>query len=98
MTNPVTSAPLLILTEARIQRELQRARLAAEQMRVFKLQILRVLALCVFEILLGYGLGALAYHVQDPEVGHALYLAATLLTIGGPVWTFIIWHWLEEQR
>ncbi len=95
---PANSPPLLILSEARIQRELQHARLAAEQLRVYRLQILRVLALCAFEILLGYGLGMLAFHVQGPEIGYALYLAATLLTIGGPVWTLIIWHWLEEQR
>ena len=94
----MTSPPLLILSEARIQRELQRARLAAEQVRVYRLQVLRVLALCAFEILLGYGLGALAFHVQGPEIGYALFLSATLLTIGGPVWTLIIWYWLGEQR
>jgi hypothetical protein len=54
--------------------------------------------LCAVEILLGYELGALAFHVHGPEIGQALYLAATLLTIGGPVWTLLLWHWLEEQR
>jgi len=96
--NPGTSAPLLMLPEARIQREIEHAKLAAEQVQVYKHQFLRVLACCAVEVLLGYELGALAFHVHEPEIGQALYLAATLLTIGGPVWTLIIWHWLEEQR
>ncbi len=65
--NPVASAPLLVLSEARIQRELERARLAAEQVRVYRHQIQRVLAFCALEILLGYGLGALAYHCKAPR-------------------------------
>ena len=94
----MTSTPLLVLSEARIQRELQHAKLAVEQVRAYRLQLRRVLAQCAFEILLGYGVGALAFRVQGSEIGYALYLAATLLTIGGPIWTLIIWHWLEAQR
>jgi hypothetical protein len=89
--------PLLILPEARIQRELQHAQLAAAQMQTYRRQLRRVIGLCVIEVLVGYGFGVLAFHVHGEELGRAMYLAATLMITGGPAWTLLIWHWLENQ-
>ena len=89
--------PMLVLAPDRLERERRNALLAEGQARQYRRRLARVLWLCVAEWAVGYLLGMLMFRVTNEVLGHILYLAASLVILMGPVWTLILWHWLEEQ-
>ena len=89
--------PLIALAPDRVERERKNAMLAEGQMRQYRQRLGRVLWLCVGEWVVGYLLGMLMFRVTSESTGQILLAAATLVVLMGPVWTLILWHWLEEQ-
>ena len=90
--------PLIALAPERIEREQKNALLAEGQVRQYRRRLARLMWLCAAEWVVGYGLGMLMFRVTNEALGHILFLGASLVVLMGPVWTLILWHWLEEQR
>jgi len=90
-------APLVWLSPDRVARELSRARDAELQMRHHRRRLGRVLWLCLGEEGTGYLLGMLSFRVSGHTLGMLLLQVAFFVIFAAPVFTLILWRWLEEQ-
>lgn len=93
-----TSVPLLVLTSVRADRELARSRAAEAAMRDHDARFARMLRICCWEWLVGYVVGMLAFRVSTAQAGQGLLLLAFVVILVAPLWTLIIWRWLEDQQ
>ncbi len=47
----------------------------------------------MLEFIAGWGLIALAFHVQGDDAGQALFFGGLLVAYLGPVWTWLLARW-----
>jgi len=92
----MTALPLLTVSEERKQRELRRAVERAEPL--VRTRTLALMLLCGGWLLLGLALVGLSFHVTDGDRAQAALLGGLLVGNGGPSFTLILAHWLEQQR
>ena len=90
-------APLVWLGRERVEREVARARDAELQMRHHQRRLGRVLWMCLGEEGIGYLLGMLSFRVSGHTLGMMLLQSAFFVIFAAPVFTLILWRWLEEQ-
>lgn len=92
----MTTVLLLTISEERKQQELRRVGGHAEP--VVRARTLGLALLCSGWLLLGLALVGLSFHLNDGDRAQAALLAGLLVGNGGPSFTLIFAHWLEQQR
>ena len=90
--------PLVVISEERKQRELQRALDIARSEGIDRRRFLFLMGICTGWVALGFLLLGLAFHLTDPDRAQTAFLSGVLVGNGGPAWTLIISHWLQSQR
>jgi hypothetical protein len=93
MGAPMTHQPLVALSEERIRYEIRRAQAAANDHRHDVLQRRWLWIVSMLEFIAGWGLIALAFHVQGDDAGQALFFGGLLVAYLGPVWTWLLARW-----
>jgi len=89
----MTHQPLVALSEERIRYEIRRAQAAANDHRYDVLQRRWLLTVSMLEFIAGWGLIALAFHVQDDDAAQAFFFGGLLVGYLGPVWTWLLPRW-----
>ncbi len=89
----MTNQPLLVLSEERIQHEVQRALAIAAATHYELVRNRWLITACVLEFLGGLTLMGLGFHVTGEDVGQALFLGGLIVGYLGPVWTWILANW-----
>jgi len=89
----MTNQPLLVLSEQRIQQEVQRALATAAATRYELVRNRWLFAACLLEFVAGLTLMVLGYHVTGEDFGQALFLGGLIVGYLGPVWTWILANW-----
>ena len=89
----MTTQPLLVLSEQRIQQEVRRAIAATADTRYDTRRTRLIVAACTLEFLAGQALMVLGYHVTGEDFGQALFLAGLMVGYLGPAWTCILVNW-----
>jgi hypothetical protein len=88
---------LLTLSEARIQYELRRAAAIAADAAAHELRIRRLVGICITDYVSGLVMVAVSLHIADVDWGPVLFYLGLLGAVGGPIWTVLLWHWLDEN-
>ncbi len=89
----MTNQPLLVLSEERIQHEVQRALAIAAATHYELVRNRWLITACVLEFLGGLTLMGLGFHGTGEDVGQALFLGGLIVGYLGPVWTWILANW-----
>ena len=85
--------PLLVLSEERLQREVQRALAMAAATHHELVRNRWLIAASLLEFAGGLTLMGLGFHVTDEDFGQALFLGGLIVGYLGPVWTWILANW-----
>src|SRR5438105_15412107 len=94
----MTNQPLLVLSEQRLQHEVQSALAAAAATHYQLVRERWLIAACRIEIAGGLTLMGLAFHVTGEDFGQALFLGGIIVRYLGPVGSWISTNWQEGQR
>ena len=89
----MATQPLVHLSAERVQYELRRASAARQDHHRYVVQNRWLLTTSILEFLAGWGLIALAFHVEGDDAGRAFFFSGLLLGYLGPVWTWLLAHW-----
>ena len=90
--------PLVVLSSERIAGELRRAAAIGDAAAHDRRQIMRLVALCVSDYLIGLVAIGLSAHVTNADLAHVLFYAGVLRAVGWPAWRVILSVWLEANR
>ncbi len=89
----MTNQPLLVLSEQRLQHEVQRALAVAAATHYQLVRKRWLIAACLLEFVGGLTLMGLGFHVTGEDFGQALFLGGIIVGYLGPVWTWILANW-----
>jgi hypothetical protein len=89
----LTTQALLHLSHERVDYELRCARAAGQAYRRGVVRDRWLLTASIVELLAGWALIALAFHVQGEDAGQALFFGGLLVGYLGPVWTWLLSRW-----
>src|SRR2546423_12010997 len=88
-----TNEPLLVLSEQRLQHEVQRALAVAAATHDQLVRKRWLIAACLLEFAGGLTRMGLGFHVSGEDYGQALFLGGVIVGYLGPVWTWILANW-----
>src|SRR5207248_5791058 len=93
LVKAMTNEPLLVLSEQRLQHEVQRALAVAAAAHYQLVRKRRLIAACLLEFIGGLTLMGLGFHVTGEDFGQALFLGGVIVGYLGPAWTWILANW-----
>ena len=89
----MTNQPLLVLSEQRLQHEVQRVLAMAAATHYQLVRKRWLIAACLLEFVGGLTLIGFGFHVTGEDLGRALFLGGIIVGYLGPVWTWILANW-----